>query len=146
MEVEVEVEGMPVEFIPKQLLTARGIRLKQHTVAEEEKIFSFMIKQVFAAGDEVTLPGYAGTGFKFENKKPAAIFSALLPYIYVVAGLILLFILIIGGIGLMTAAGDPKKIEASQGKITTGVIGFMIIFVSYFLVQLVELMLGIKVL
>jgi hypothetical protein len=104
-----------------------------------------MIKKVLAAND-VTLPTYAGTGFKFENKTPAAIFSALLPYIYVVAGLILLFILISGGIGLMTAAGDPKKIEAAQGRITTGVIGFVIIFISYFLVQLVELMLGIKVL
>lgn len=104
-----------------------------------------LVKQVFAAG-EVTLPTYAGTGFKFENKTPAAIFSELLPYIYVLAGLILLFILIAGGIGLMTAAGDPKKVEAAQGRITTGIIGFVIIFISYFLVQLVELMLGIKVL
>jgi hypothetical protein len=93
----------------------------------------------------VTLPDYTGVNFKFANKSVADIFNALLPYIFVIAGLILLFILIAGGFGLMTAVGDPKKIEASQGRITSALIGFLIIFISYFVVQLVELMLGIKI-
>lgn len=74
------------------------------------------------------------------------IFSALLPYIYAVAGLILLFMLIAGGLGLMTAAGDPKKVEASQGRITAALIGFLIVFISYFVVQLVEMMLNVQIL
>jgi hypothetical protein len=102
-----------------------------------------VIKKILAQG--VNLPNYEGTGFKFENATPADIFNELIPYIYVLAGLILLFILIFGGIGLMTAAGDPKKIEAAQGKITAGVIGFVIIFISYFLVKIAEVMLGVKV-
>jgi len=102
-----------------------------------------IIKQVLAV-DTVTLPTYAGTTFKFANASVADIFNALLPYIFVIAGLLLLFILIAGGIGLMTAAGDPKKVEASQGRITSALIGFLIIFISYFVVQLVGVMLGIK--
>lgn len=103
-----------------------------------------IIKQVLA--QNVTLPGYSGTGFKFENKTVADIFNDLLPYIYVFAGIILLFMLIVGGFGMMTAAGDPKKVEASQKKITNGLVGFIIIFISYFVVQIVELVLGIKIL
>ena len=70
------------------------------------------------------------------------IFSKILPYIYTVAGLVLLFMLIAGGLGLMTAAGDPKKVEGSQKRITMALVGFLIVFVSYLVVQLVGVMLG----
>lgn len=93
----------------------------------------------------INLPGYGDTGFKFANKNIADIFNDLLPYIYVFAGLILLVMLIMGGLGLMTAAGNADKMKAGYGKITNALIGFLIIFVSYFVVQLVELILGIKI-
>ena len=72
--------------------------------------------------------------------------STLLPYIYVAAGLALFVMLILGGITLMTAAGDPAKSKDGYGKITAGLIGFLIIFVSYFVAQLLEVILGIKIL
>jgi hypothetical protein len=80
-----------------------------------------------------------------QNTDVAGIINGLVPYIFVFAGLILLFMLIMGGLGLMTAAGNPDKIKAGQGKITAALIGFMIIFISYFVTQLVELMFGIKI-
>jgi len=73
------------------------------------------------------------------------IFSKLLEYVYVIAGLILLVMLIMGGLGLMTAAGNADKMKAGYGKITNALIGFLIIFISYFVVQLVETILGIKI-
>jgi len=94
-------------------------------------------------------PSSVGTGvidLKSGTLTVGDIFSALLPYVYVIAGLILLFMLIMGGLGLMTAAGDPKKVEASQGRITAALIGFLIVFISYFVVQLVEIMLNIQIL
>jgi hypothetical protein len=110
-----------------------------------------MIQQIYA--NDVIVPDYPESVFSNTNGilyqgdlTVGDIFSKILPYIYVVAGLALLFMLIFGGIGLMTAAGDPKKVEASQGRITMALVGFLIIFISYFVVQLVELMLGIKVL
>jgi len=106
-----------------------------------------IIKKILAATTEsMSIPTYEGTGFKFENATVGDIFSALLPYVYVIAGLILLFMLIMGGLGLMTAAGDPKKVEAAQGRITAALIGFLIVFVSYIVVQLVEIMLNIQIL
>jgi hypothetical protein len=73
-----------------------------------------------------------------------AVIGKLLPYIYVVAGLCLLFMLISGGITLMTAAGDAGKTKEGYGKLTAGLIGFLIIFVSYFVAQIVEVVLGVK--
>ena len=95
------------------------------------------------------LPSYAGTNFKFEGKTIGDILSGptgILAYIIGFAGLCLFIMLIMGGITLMTAAGDPAKSKDGYGKITAGLIGFLIIFVSYFVTQIVEVVLGIKIL
>jgi len=73
-----------------------------------------------------------------------SIIGEALPYVMVVAGLCLLFMLIIGGITLMTSAGDPGKTKEGYGKITAGLIGFLIIVVAYFVAQIVEVVLGVK--
>ena len=75
-----------------------------------------------------------------------SLMSTLLPYILTAAGLGLLIMLIFGGIGLMTSAGNPDKIKASYGRITHALIGFVIIFASYMIVQLAEVVLGINIL
>lgn len=73
-----------------------------------------------------------------------AVLTQLLPYVYVAAGLYLLVLLIMGGITLMTAAGDQGKMKAGYGQITAGLVGFVIIFVSYFVAQIVQIILGVK--
>lgn len=77
-------------------------------------------------------------------KDIGSIVSKLLPYVYVVAGLMMLFMLISGGIDLMAAAGNPGKTKSGYGKITAGIVGFVIIFISYFVAQIVQKVLGIK--
>ena len=77
-------------------------------------------------------------------RDPGTVISTLLPYIYVAAGLLLLVTLIMGGITLMTAAGDQGKMKQGYGQITAGLIGFVIIFVSYFVAQIIQVALGVK--
>lgn len=43
----------------------------------------------------------------------------------------------------MTARGDPKAVAAAQARITTALVGFIIIFAAYWLVQIVGSVLGI---
>ena len=43
----------------------------------------------------------------------------------------------------MLSGGDPKATESAKQKITNAVIGFVIIFVAYWLVQLLGMVLGI---
>lgn len=88
---------------------------------------------------------YGNSGFNFKNATIGEIIGKLLPYIYVIAGLILLLLLVSGGIGLMTSAGNPDKSKAAFGKISSGLIGFLIIFVSYFAVKIVESILGVSI-
>jgi prepilin signal peptidase PulO-like enzyme (type II secretory pathway) len=72
------------------------------------------------------------------------IINALLPYLFTLAGLLLLLYLIYTGFGLMTSAGDPKKIQEAKSKLTNALLGFVIIFVAYWLVQIIGKMLGIE--
>jgi hypothetical protein len=72
------------------------------------------------------------------------IITKFLPYLFVVAGLMLMFYLIMGGFGLMTSGGDPKKVQSAQGKITSAVVGFFIIFVAYWITQLLQSIFGLS--
>lgn len=58
---------------------------------------------------------------------------------FVVAGLILLFFFILGGIGMISSAGqsDPQKAEQAKKTVTSALIGFIIVFASYWIVQLI---------
>ncbi len=84
--------------------------------------------------------------FKFKGATIGDIVSELLPFVYSIAGILLLLYLIMGGLGLMTSAGDPKKVESAQKRITNAIIGIVIMFASYWIVQLLSTILGIEAL
>lgn len=64
-------------------------------------------------------------------------------YIFIAAGLVLLIYIISGGFKLMTSSGDPAKTKEAQAILTHGIVGFLIIFVAYWIVQLVGQIFGI---
>ncbi|RLC35205.1 hypothetical protein DRH14_01430 [Candidatus Shapirobacteria bacterium] len=92
------------------------------------------------------LPNYKGTHFRFTDSTVGDVIGVVLPYVYIMAGLSMFVMLIVGGIQLMTAAGDPARTKAGYGKLTAGVIGFFLVFLSYVIVQVVETMFGVKIL
>lgn len=99
---------------------------------------------------QLTLPGgfevQGPDEFKFKGSKVGDVLSTLLLYIFPIAGLILFFMLIAGGFGLLTSAGNPDKTKAAQAKLTSAIIGFAIIFVSYWLIQILQTILGFNIL
>jgi hypothetical protein len=71
--------------------------------------------------------------------------STVLPNIYIVAGLILFVLLIGGGFVIMTSSGNPDQQGKGAKAVTAAVIGFIIIFASYWLIQIIEVLTGIKI-
>lgn len=65
------------------------------------------------------------------------IIGQILKFLYPIAGLILFFFLFWGGFDYLTSAGNPEKIKAGQGKITTAVIGFILLMISYLAARLI---------
>ena len=70
------------------------------------------------------------------------IVGSLLPYIFVIAGLGLLFYLVYAGYHFVIAMGDPKGLQEAKAKIVNAFVGFFIIFAAYWLVQIAGYILG----
>ncbi len=73
----------------------------------------------------------------------ASVVNNAVPLLFSIAGIFLLAYILWGGFDYLTSMGDPKKAEAGKNKITAAVIGFFIIFVSFWIVQLVKYLLKI---
>jgi len=91
-------------------------------------------------------PGWAGfPNFHFgSTTTPAKLINDLLPTIFVIAGLILFFLLIFGGFTIFLSAGNPEKTKKGSSMITGALVGFLIIFLSYWILQYLEKIFGIK--
>ncbi len=76
-----------------------------------------------------------------------SIISNVLPNIYILAGVILFFFLIGGGLMFIFSAGQENPEGAAQGKkaITGALIGFLIIFASYWIIQIIEFVTGVNI-
>jgi len=74
--------------------------------------------------------------------------SILLKNVYTLAGVMLFVLLIFGGISIILGAGqnDPKR--AAQGKkaITAALTGFLVVFASYWIIQIVQFITGVNIL
>jgi len=82
--------------------------------------------------------------FKFAGQSIGDVVAGLLPYLFAGAGLLLLLFLLYGGISLMLSRGDPKAMQSAKEKISGALIGFIIVFAAYWIVQILGRMLGIE--
>lgn len=73
-----------------------------------------------------------------------SLISKTLPYIFGAAGIALLVYLVIGGLQMMISRGDPKAMQSAQAKITNALIGFVIVFFAFTLVQIIGQVLGLE--
>ena len=67
---------------------------------------------------------------------------------FVIAGVLLLFYFVMGGIGMIAGAGkdNPQQIEKGKQAATSALIGFIVVFASYWIVKLIEQLTGITIL
>lgn len=80
------------------------------------------------------------TGMAFNNL--GDVISKLLPLVFVAGGLILFVVLIMAGFQYLTSGGEPKAAEGAQKKITSALLGFVILFIAFWLTQLLSSIFG----
>jgi hypothetical protein len=68
----------------------------------------------------------------------------LVLFLFVVAALIALFFLIWGGIKWILSGGDKSKVEAARSTIIAALIGLVVTFLSFFLLQIILGLFGIS--
>lgn len=97
----------------------------------------------------ITLPGGVTInnvpGFNPNFTDLGSVISALLPYVFVLAGLVMFFLLIAGGFQLLTSAGNPEATAKGYKRILFAIVGFLVVFISYWLIQILQYVLGITI-
>lgn len=81
---------------------------------------------------------------RFENV--GTIVSALLPFLFIIGGIVMGGMLIIGGFDILTSMGSEDKLKQGSEKIKNALIGFLLLFGSYWLAQIAQVLFKIPIL
>jgi len=100
-----------------------------------------MIKTVFAQDVNVNGMTIKGPLVGFNNI--ADIINNVVPFIMSLAGVILFFVLMWGGFDYVTSQGAPEKLKTANAKITAGVIGFVILVLSFLITRILSYIFGV---
>lgn len=78
--------------------------------------------------------------FAADSLSLADLVSSILTLAFALAGLFVLFMLIFAGYSLIASAGKNDPQQAAKGKqaATWAVVGFIVVFVAYWIVKLIE--------
>ena len=104
----------------------------------------FLAQKKINIGDEFKL-GAEGIGNKKGYHSIGEFISAILPNAYIIAGLILFFLILFGGFTMITAGGDSEKIGQGSKAITAALAGFVLVFASYWIIQIIQVLTGVKI-
>jgi len=72
--------------------------------------------------------------------------SVIVKNAFVMAGVISFMLLILGGFGIIVAAGDAKKLEQSRGTMMGAVTGLIMIVGSFWIIRIIEKVTGLSIL
>jgi len=73
---------------------------------------------------------------------PADLVNQIMPFAYGFSLVILLFVFIWGGFDLMTSRGAPEKIKSARAKLTSGIVGVILLATAFLITQFVSRIFG----
>ncbi len=95
------------------------------------------IKMAMAAFDDIEIDPGTGYATDFGN-----MFSSILNVVMLISAVLVFAFLIFGGIQWIMAGGDKTKAEEARNRITSAIIGLVIVAASYALINLIVNFLG----
>ncbi len=76
----------------------------------------------------------------------STIISGLITLILIVAAVVFFFMLIIGGLRWILSGGDKAGTESARSQITAALVGLVIVFAAFAIVNLVKVLFGVDIL
>ena len=101
----------------------------------------------WGVGDEpirILVPKPASSKWGNELSSIGTILTNLMDYVFVIAGILLLFMIIASGYTLMTSTGNPEAIAKGKSHLTAALVGFLIVFAAFWILQIIEVFLGVE--
>lgn len=98
------------------------------------------------AEDAIDFKPPAGTKFApLGDLTIGRIVSGLIQLTMVIAAIVFFFILVIGGIKWITSGGDKAQTESARNQITAALVGLVIVFAAWAILQLIKTFFGIDI-
>lgn len=97
----------------------------------------------FNIGDKLLFQGSAATT---EYGSTSKLINNILPNVYVAAGLIIFFMIVFGGFTIIANAGNKDKVADGSKTITSAIIGLLVLFASYWIIQIIQVVTGVQIL
>ncbi len=91
-------------------------------------------------GEKITSPG------NIPNVSVSPLLQLGVTFLLVGAVLLTLFYLIYGGISFITSGGDKQKVVQARLKLTYAVVGLIVVFLSFFIINLIGGIFGVSLL
>jgi len=104
-------------------------------------------KLAFNIGEQFWLRENQGIGGKAAYQSLGEFISAILPNVYVITGVIAFVLVVVAGLMFIINAGkgEGEQTKKWQGTLTASIAGLLIIFLSYWIIQIIETLTGIKI-
>lgn len=77
---------------------------------------------------------------------PGLVINRALIFLFPIAGFVLFIMFVWGGFDMLARASTKKSIEAGRNRAVAALIGFGLLFASYWIIQVVELIFGVRIL
>ncbi len=97
----------------------------------------------FNLGDKLLFQGSSATS---EYTGVGNLINNILPNVYIAGGIIIFFMIIFGGFTIISNAGNPDKIKDGTKTITSAIIGLLVLFGSYWIIQIIQVVTGLPIL
>lgn len=97
-------------------------------------------------GGGQTIRDEAPSAYANTLRSPGGIVSRALQFIFPLAGLILFLMLVWGGFEMLIGAPTKKSMESGRNRVTAAIVGFLLLFSSYWIWQIIEIVFGVKIL
>lgn len=96
---------------------------------------------------QINLNPPSGSGFaRLGDLTFGELIGGLIRVSLVVAAIVFFFVLVIGGIRWILSGGDKQATEGARGQITAALVGLVIVFAAWAIVQLIETLFGVQIL
>ena len=98
-----------------------------------------------AADDTIDLKA-KGEFLKLGDLTVPSIVSGFVRFALVIAAIVFFFILVIGGIRWIASSGDKAQTEGARNQITAALVGLVIVFAAWAILNLIKVFFGVDVL
>lgn len=109
-------------------------------------MFGLFFPNIVLAADKIDLAPTEGLAGQLTGLTVGGIVSALIRLALVIAALVFFFILVFGGIRWIVSGGDKAQTETSRSQITAALVGLVIVFSAWAILQLIRVFFGIDIL